>query len=75
MLNPSEKISCLTEDLNDRELAGFAGFQSTTHAKNPFPTQFLRGKQEPRKYRMFILESVKEMLDSPRKLYVIDFLT
>lgn len=75
MLNPSETVSCLIEDLNDRELQGFAGCQSTAHAKNPFPPQCSRRKQVPRQSRMFLLESVKEMLESPRKQYVIDFLT
>lgn len=75
VLNSSETISCLIEDLNDRELQGFAGCQSPTHAKNPFPSQCSRRKQVPRQSRLFLLESVKEILESPRKQYAIEFLT
>lgn len=74
-LNSSETISYLIRDINERELQGFAGCRSPTHAKNPFPLQCSRRKQVPRQSRMFLLESVKEMLESPAKQYAIEFLT
>lgn len=75
VLNSAETISYLIRDLNDRELQGFTGCRSPTHAKNPFPSQCSRRKQVPRQSRMFLLESVKEMLESPTKQYAIEFLT